>query len=258
MPHKKEKILLVVLLLLLFIINYSFLDKALIEFLDDSERVVVERVIDGDTIVSNGSIRLLGINCPEKGEEFYEESKKFLENMILNESIILEFGKDKTDRYNRRLAYVFYRGENLNLQLVREGFANYYFPSGKDSYYKEFVKVWEECLDSNKRLCEKSKDRCVNCIEIKNFGYNKDLILYNVCNFDCELDKWSIKDEGRKNFIFKNFTLKGKNSVKIIVGEGEDTDNELYWKEENYVWTKSGDSLFLRDGKNRLVLFDSY
>ena len=43
----------------------------------------VRRVIDGDTIVAESrSIRLLGINTPERGEEYYLEAKEFLEDYL--------------------------------------------------------------------------------------------------------------------------------------------------------------------------------
>jgi len=30
----------------------------------------------------------------------------------------------------------------------------------------------------------------------------------------------------------------------------------LFWKNEDYVWAKTGDTLFLRDGKGKLVLWE--
>jgi len=33
---------------------------------------------------------------------------------------------------------------------------------------------------------------------------------------------------------------------------------EGVWKKKDYVWTKTGDSLFLRDSKGKLVLWKSY
>ena len=48
---KKEIIILLFLIGLLFIINYPFIDKAVKEFLSEHEFAIVERVIDGDTIV---------------------------------------------------------------------------------------------------------------------------------------------------------------------------------------------------------------
>jgi len=146
MNQKNKHIaLLIFLISLLFLINYSFLNSLLVNFLDEGEKVFVQRVIDGDTIVTGGgkSVRLLGINSPEKGEVYSKEAKEFLEGLVLNETVKLKYGKDKYDKYHRVLAYVFIGSKNINLELVKEGLANYYFPVGKDVYYKEFK---SECL----------------------------------------------------------------------------------------------------------------
>jgi micrococcal nuclease len=257
---QKQIILLISLIIVLFIINYSFIDKALEDFLLDYEPVIIERIIDGDTLVVNGtSVRLLGINCPEKGEIYYSEAKDFLEESVFNKPAKLEFGKDKYDRYKRILAYVFVENKNINLNLVEEGLANFYFPSGKDVYYQDFKKAWEKCVENNKNLCENSKDKCADCIILEEFNYkNQEIIFYNKCNFNCDLTGWKIKDEGRKNFVFDEFVLEENKNVKIIVAEGINDNENLFWKNENYVWTSSGDTLFLRDSENRLILWESY
>lgn len=257
---KKEVFLLVGLIILLFIVNYPFLNSLLENFFVEREKVEVLRVVDGDTIVtSEGNVRLLGINSPEKGEYLYGESKNFLESLILNESVYLEFGKDKTDKYGRILAYVFLNGKNVNMESVKEGYSNYYFPSGKDSYYGRFLNAWDSCIKSKKNLCEISESKCSECIALKNFDYfNQKAIFYNFCDFSCDLENWIISDEGRKRFVFENFVLEPFSEVLVEVGEEENSENILYWKGEDYVWTSSGDTLFLRDNVGKLVLWETY
>ncbi len=257
MNKKKQIILLIILVSLLFIINYPVLNSTLENFLLKSEKGLVKRVIDGDTIViGNESVRLLGINCPEKGEKYYQEAKDFLENRVLNKNVELE--GNKKDLYYRELRYIFLDNENINLKIVEEGLANVYILDNKE-YEKELRNAWENCIIKNKNLCEKSQDKCANCIELKNFNYwDQEIVFYNKCNFECDLIKWSIKDEGRKKFIFDRFILKGNKEIKIIAGEGINSENILFWRGEDYVWTKTGDTLFLRDGENKLVLWKNY
>ena len=146
------------------------LNQALENILSVRESVLVNHVIDGDTIKSNQtSIRLLGINSPEKGELYHLEAKEFLENEILNKTVLLEYGKERTDQYKRTLAYVYFENKNINLELVEKGFANYYFPSGKDYYYSDFEKAWEKCIEKNINLCEKSEHICAGCIFLEEF-----------------------------------------------------------------------------------------
>ncbi len=263
MLKRKLYILLAALILILFIINYPFLDKKVGEFLLEHETANVVRIIDGDTIVveynkNDTSVRLLGINTPEKNEPYYSEAKQFLENLILNKTIELEKGKENKDKYGRLLRYVFLKDENINLKIIEEGFANYYFPSGKDPYYSAFKKAWEKCLSKNVNLCESSKDVCSKCIELKEFYYkSQEIILYNDCSFDCNLEGWQIKHEGRKKFLFHNFILKSQEEVIIKVENKTNTEDVLFWNEEN-VFAKTGDTLFLRDGSGKLVLWESY
>jgi len=166
----REVFLLIFLILLLIVINYSFFDNILINLFTQEQIVEIDRIIDGDTIVSNNtSIRLLGINCPEKGEEYSDKATEFLEKEILDREVVLKFGKEKTDMYDRTLAYVFIDNKNINLQLIEKGLANFYFPSGKDTYYKSFKKAWESCIKDNINLCEKSEDKCAECIIINQF-----------------------------------------------------------------------------------------
>ncbi len=250
---------LVFLVVLLIAINYGWLDGWLVKTFEEANTIHVDRVIDGDTIESNkSSIRLLGINTPEKGEEYYLEAKEYLEGRILNKSVRLE-GNEK-DLYGRKLAYVFFEGENINLELIENGLANPYFPEGKERYANEFYGAWENCVKSgNANLCERSTDECAACIVLEEFDYKKEeVVLKNSCSFSCDLNGWEIKDEGRKKFFFDHFVLNGGRKVTIATGEGENSGEKLFWSGEEYVWTDSGDSVFLRDEKNDLILFSNY
>jgi micrococcal nuclease len=260
MNKRKEIFLLMFLVILLLGINYKFLDNQVVKFLDESDFGVVERVIDGDTVVvsNNTHVRLLGINTPEKGEFYYQEAKDFLANLTLNKTIKLEYGKEKKDLYGRTLAYIILDGKNINIEQVRNGFANLYIYNN-DKYTNELKRAWSECIQANKNLCEKSNDKCSECIELKELDVkNQTVVLYNKCDFNCNLDNWNIKDEGRKNFFFKNFILKERKEVSIIVGNETDNENVLYWTGENYVWTSTGDTLFLRDKEDKLILWERY
>ncbi|MEK6926376.1 MAG: thermonuclease family protein [Nanoarchaeota archaeon] len=258
MNKTSYKFILVFLVLLIFGLNYPFLDKALKNWLSDYEMGIAERVIDGDTIVVNdSSVRLLGINTPEKGELFYSEAKSFLENLTLNKLIRMEKGKEDLDLYGRKLRYIFEEGENVNLKLVEGGFANFYFPSGRDRYYSRFKEAWEKCMSEDKNLCKKSEDKCSECIFLRKLDVNNQRVIFgNKCSFSCELKGWSVKDEGRKKLVFPNIEI--DKDLELIVGNGSNTESRIFWEEEDYVWTKTGDSLFLRDAEGNLVLWWSY
>lgn len=258
---KKEIIILLLLLAVFFIVNYQFLDALLIDFLSDevslksSETCTVTRIVDGDTLVAcDKKVRLLGINTPEKKEKYSDEAEAFLQERVLNKTVSLLFGKEKTDRYNRTLAYVLIDNENVNLEIVKNGFANPYFPSGKDYFYDSFTDAWDTCSIN---LCEKSRHPCADCIKLSVFDHsNERIVLKNICSYDCDLTSWSMKDEGRKSFVFSEFILRAYDDVEIVVADV--IGNGLTWIDKNYVFTNSGDTLFLRDNEKGLVLFSRY
>ncbi|MDE1848662.1 MAG: thermonuclease family protein [Nanoarchaeota archaeon] len=247
--------------LLLVILNYNYLDDRLTQFLKDYKTAEVLRVIDGDTIVTTDGehIRLLGINAPEtsSNEPYSLDAKQYLSSLVFNKTVKLE--TEGTDLYGRTLAYAFINNTNINIKLIEAGFANFYFPTSAKLYYREFSEAWKSCLDKNINLCRKSNDACVLCITLEKLDYeDQEVILHNNCSFSCNLTGWQIKDEGRKEFNFPNFILQGNTNITIIVGNKTNTDRVLYWKGYDYIWTSSGDTLFLRDRNHELVLWKNY
>lgn len=95
----------------------------------------VIKIYDGDTIRVKGEtlafkVRLAGIDCPESGwknvpeQPFAREAKQLLSDLILSEPVVLK--QHGTGGYNRVLAEVFFRGENINLKMIRRGLAEVY------------------------------------------------------------------------------------------------------------------------------------
>jgi len=96
----------------------------------------VSRVTDGDTItVRDGriekTIRLVGIDAPEvshkkrePGQPYSQQATKYLAGLVLNKTVeIKEYGQDI---YGRTLAAVFLAGKNVNLEMVKAGYAEVY------------------------------------------------------------------------------------------------------------------------------------
>ncbi len=104
--------------------------------------VTVVRVIDGDTIVIDGDvhIRLLGIDAPEAGECFYEESKDTLINLVQGEDVQLQKDVSDKDNFGRLLRYVFLSNDNLfiNKVLLEQGYADV-MSSGQDLVYRRLL-----------------------------------------------------------------------------------------------------------------------
>jgi micrococcal nuclease len=95
------------------------------------DAAVVERVLDGDTVILRGDsqrVRLANIDAPEMshgygkpGQPFSVQATKWLERKIEGKEVILRCPDQ--DRYGRRVCVLFLNGEDVNKQLVEAGLA---------------------------------------------------------------------------------------------------------------------------------------
>ena len=100
-----------------------------------SEAQLVERVVDGDTIVVRGvgRVRLIGVDTPETVDprrpvEFFgREASAFAKRLLEGQQVRLEYDRERTDRYGRTLAYVHLRdGTFANAEIIRRGYGHAY------------------------------------------------------------------------------------------------------------------------------------
>lgn len=102
---------------------------------DSQQKFKVLKVFDGDSLQATAmdlvfSIRLCGIDSPEIGtsdqqsQPLSREARSYLENLLNNREITLKnYG---TDSYHRQLAEVFIDGNNINIEMIRQGLAEVY------------------------------------------------------------------------------------------------------------------------------------
>ncbi len=244
---RREYLIFVILFLMVVTVDYPIIDSFLSASFQNPNEGFVSRVIDGDTAIINGkSVRFLGINSPEVGEKGHDIAMNFLKNKIEGKNVTLVFGSERTDLYGRELAYIFLGNENINLESVESGYSNTYFPVGKDSFYDPFASAWRDCLEKNINLCEKSNN---TCLEVEKWDTKGQLVvLKNICYFNLNVTGWSVKDEGRKNYIFSEKILLPGEEVFLVPSD---------WNEP-YIWTDTGDSIFVRDSYGKLVYWNTY
>ena len=93
-------------------------------------------VVDGDTItMSDGTtVRLIGIDTPERGQCGYEDSSATIAQLIGGQNVTLVAGaRDDIDKYGRRLRYVEVNGVDVNLAMIESGHAIARY-DGRDGY----------------------------------------------------------------------------------------------------------------------------
>jgi micrococcal nuclease len=110
----------------------------------EAERARLAWVVDGDTIAlaSGARVRLLQIDTPEPGTgECYSRAASRELRRLLPAGAALGLEADAplglVDAYGRLLRYVWHRGRNVNLELVRRGAATVWLYRGESGRYAE-------------------------------------------------------------------------------------------------------------------------
>ncbi|MFZ6016703.1 MAG: thermonuclease family protein [Nitrospirota bacterium] len=155
-------IFLTIVVFFLFLLSKSNLDfTGILDYL--TERYVIKKkggtliIIDGDTFWSkrhNNKIRILGIDCPEKGEPGHQEAKDFLYELL--KSSTLRIKKKGIDKYGRVLAEIFVNGENIALKIKEKGFDK--LNSTYKEKFPEPVKILSDTVEEIKE-----EFRCETC-----------------------------------------------------------------------------------------------
>lgn len=90
----------------------------------------VIKIVDGDTfdmLTDNQTtirIRMNGIDCPERKQDYYQVCKDALGEYIFGKDVsIIMHG---TDRYKRTIALVYIGNEDINLKMITNGYAWHY------------------------------------------------------------------------------------------------------------------------------------
>ena len=96
-------------------------------------------MIDGDTFIfltSTGSftVRMLGIDAPERDQPFSRESSEFLSQYLNKQAVTKVNGTDKDDR---SVGTLFVNGRNINLLSIKAGYAWHYKRYSDDKDYAE-------------------------------------------------------------------------------------------------------------------------
>jgi len=100
-------------------------DSSLIPDISCRTKGRVIKVIDGDTVhdaeKQTHNIRLAGIDAPEKGQAHGQTAKKFLAKRINQKTVCVNW--HKRDKYQRLVGVIKYEGRDVNLDIVKAGYA---------------------------------------------------------------------------------------------------------------------------------------
>ncbi|MBX4211884.1 thermonuclease family protein [Candidatus Pacearchaeota archaeon] len=241
---KDYAIVIAILITILIAMNSYFLSSRP----QKRESVKIERIIDGDTLeLEDGRIiRLLNINTPEKNELYSSLSKDFMQQFV-NQTLEIEITGN--DKYRRNLARV-YSPDYINLEIVRDGFANKFLVD--DSELNLFSTAEEIAIKESRGMWKKSQ--YAECI-ITNIDEKSEIVtLSNSCP-SLNIESWRIKDESRKYYKFPGINL---TTLKIHSGYGRNNATDIFIKSPTPIWNNDRDSLYLFDSEGNLVHHEIY
>lgn len=131
----------------------------------------VTAVHDGDTCtLSNGEIiRLVGIDAPESTTTAGQASRKYLISLILGKSVKVESDPAHLkDIYGRRLGVIWVGATNINVEMLKAGYASYYEYEPNALVYK---KVWQAAATEGKEISIKRP--LTDLKEMRNYAFEK-------------------------------------------------------------------------------------
>lgn len=130
-----------------------------------SAALVVERVIDGDTVeLRDGrTVRYIGVDTPEvrrrrggvwvrEPEPYALEATEANRRLVEGKTVRLEFDVQPTDRYGRTLAYLYVGDLFVNAELVRQGYAVPLTIPPNVKYADLFLEVAREAREAQRGL----------------------------------------------------------------------------------------------------------
>ena len=90
---------------------------------------MVVRIVDGDTLyvsVNNTTykVNLALVNAPSRGQDGFTESTAFTRNMCLGNKVLVDQDDEQLASNSNVVAVVYCSSENLNSELLDNGYAN--------------------------------------------------------------------------------------------------------------------------------------
>lgn len=135
--------LLIVIIALIFSFNQGFNAFLPQQNLGKELTGKVSKVIDGDTIellakenpyhhITKLKIRLYGIDAPELKQAYGKEAKEYLSALVLKQEVSLII--ENKDKYDRFVSTLFLKGQDINKEMVKNGYAHAY-----ESFSKKYL-----------------------------------------------------------------------------------------------------------------------
>ncbi|NHN43272.1 endonuclease [Halorubellus sp. JP-L1] len=269
--------------------------------------VEVVEVVDGDTLkvrfpdgrVEN--VRLLGVDTPEvhtgvTPDEFdgipdTEDGRTWLRDwghqasewMIQRVAdaeirIATDPEADRRGSYGRLLVYVYADGENVNEELLAQGYARMYdsdfskrdaFASLEATAMSQDAGLWGYTDGAGAATDDGGAigdfGLAVASVHADADGPDGDnlndeyVVLENRGNRTVDLSGYVVRDEANHAYTVPDgVELRPGEELTLFTGSGEDTDDSLYWGASSPIWNNDGDTVFVETPNGTTVVEYEY
>ncbi|MDM7987334.1 MAG: thermonuclease family protein [Smithella sp.] len=129
----------------------------------------ITKITDGDTVhlttpeQTKLKVRLYGIDAPETdkinnktgrvnipGQPYGDESMNALANKIMGKKVKVDILD--IDKYRRMVGMIYLENRNINLEMIREGYAEAFIEYLKEPYKSDFLKVERDARAAKKGI----------------------------------------------------------------------------------------------------------
>jgi len=216
------------------------------------------------------TVRLIGINTPERGECFADEAAEALSGLLAPQVAMTSDTSDR-DQYGRLLRYLWIGEVFVNEVLVERGFAlaREYPPdtgqaarlaAAQQRAETAGVGMWatDACGSASTSVLT------IEWIEADAPGNDHDNLngeWVRIANAGAPVDMtgWVLKDESasHRNRFPSGFVFP-TGVVLVYTGCGPNSTTEVFWCNGSAVWNNSGDTAFLLDPNGNIVATRSY
>ena len=244
---------------------------------DDGIEITVTQVIDGDTVEATSTegdltIRLLGINAPERDECYGPQAGDTLERILdRSTTTTLHPWPGETDEFGRQLGFIVSGEVFVNLRLLALGAS--VAPSQSDhEFTAEFETAENGASDEGVGLWASdacgtpvSTDLAIVDTEPNAPGDDREnpngewVLIGNLGGEPVQLEGWMVRDEStRHRFTFPELSLEPGQELRLRSGCDRNRLNaepiEFHWCDpEPPIWNNGGDTAFLLDPNGSIV-----
>jgi micrococcal nuclease len=221
-----------------------------------------EIVVDGDTFVTSpeSTVRLIGINAPERGRPFYLESKNALKALIEGRLVEMEADVQDCDDYGRLLRYVYVDGEMVNARMIEDGFANVFTLPPDLRYAELFLSLERDAIKNGKGLWASSAVTGVKIAGQHFDARGRDeenlndeyLIISNENDSAFDVTGFLLRDQAGHEFVLC-LILPANGEVRVRTGSGVKDNSNYYLGSDDPIWNNDYETAYLWDDDSKLV-----